>query len=204
MRVALVVPVVLPCAPRGYGRGRWRRGQAGLPRARGRRAATPATPAPLAGSSDVGRRAQPWRRRPSLRRGRASPSFTGSHAAPHAIGCRNVLPPLCPRSSRAAISTLIGIYSYIPRSRIVSRSRPFNNGCGYRAGYNSSRFGGSQAQFAIYCTGHRAMIFWAFLPSESMNMDNFRVSITTTTRRRKLSDGTIASYPQWYAEYRDP
>lgn len=35
-------------------------------------------------------------------------------------------------------------------------------------------------------------------------MDNFRVSITTTTRRRKLSDGTIAYYPQWYAEYRDP
>lgn len=35
-------------------------------------------------------------------------------------------------------------------------------------------------------------------------MNDFRVSITTTTRRRKLSDGTIASYPQWYAEYRDP
>ena len=35
-------------------------------------------------------------------------------------------------------------------------------------------------------------------------MDEFRISITTTTRRRKLSDGTIAAYPQWYCEYREP
>ncbi len=34
--------------------------------------------------------------------------------------------------------------------------------------------------------------------------NEFRVSITSTTRRRKLRDGTIASYPQWYAEFRDP
>lgn len=32
----------------------------------------------------------------------------------------------------------------------------------------------------------------------------FNVSITSTTRRRKLSDGTVADYPQWYCEYRDP
>ncbi|VTZ62311.1 tyrosine-type recombinase/integrase [Sinorhizobium medicae] len=32
----------------------------------------------------------------------------------------------------------------------------------------------------------------------------FNVSITSTTRRRKLANGTIASYPQWYCEYRDP
>lgn len=30
------------------------------------------------------------------------------------------------------------------------------------------------------------------------------VSITTATRRRKLASGTMASYPQYYAEYRDP
>ncbi|MDX0769586.1 tyrosine-type recombinase/integrase [Sinorhizobium medicae] len=30
------------------------------------------------------------------------------------------------------------------------------------------------------------------------------VSITSTTRRRKLANGTIASYPQWYCEYREP
>lgn len=35
-------------------------------------------------------------------------------------------------------------------------------------------------------------------------MSDFTVSITTTTRRRKLSNGTIATYPQYYCEYRDP
>lgn len=35
-------------------------------------------------------------------------------------------------------------------------------------------------------------------------MNDFRISITTATRRRKLKDGTIASYPQWYCEYREP
>lgn len=34
--------------------------------------------------------------------------------------------------------------------------------------------------------------------------DNFNVSITSTTRRRKLADGTMAAYPQYYCEYRDP
>ncbi len=34
--------------------------------------------------------------------------------------------------------------------------------------------------------------------------NTINVSITTTTRRRKLIDGTLASYPQWYAEYKDP
>lgn len=33
---------------------------------------------------------------------------------------------------------------------------------------------------------------------------NFNISITSATRRRKLSNGTIASYPQYYCEYRDP
>ena len=32
----------------------------------------------------------------------------------------------------------------------------------------------------------------------------FNVSITSTTRRRKLSKGTVALYPQFYCEYRDP
>lgn len=32
----------------------------------------------------------------------------------------------------------------------------------------------------------------------------FNVSITNTTRRRKLKDGTIAAYPQYYCEFRDP
>ena len=35
-------------------------------------------------------------------------------------------------------------------------------------------------------------------------MTDFNVSITTATRRRKLSSGTIAAYPQYYCEYRDP
>lgn len=35
-------------------------------------------------------------------------------------------------------------------------------------------------------------------------MNEFRVSITSTTRRRKLRNGTIAAYDQYYCEYRDP
>jgi integrase len=36
-------------------------------------------------------------------------------------------------------------------------------------------------------------------------MNNIQnVSITKTTRRRKLKSGTIAAYPQWYCEYKDP
>lgn len=35
-------------------------------------------------------------------------------------------------------------------------------------------------------------------------MSEFNVSITSTTRRRKLKDGTIAEYPQYYCEYREP
>lgn len=35
-------------------------------------------------------------------------------------------------------------------------------------------------------------------------MNKFRVSITSTTRRRKLRNGTIAAYDQYYCEYRDP
>lgn len=35
-------------------------------------------------------------------------------------------------------------------------------------------------------------------------MNDFKVSITTTTRRRKLSDGTLREHPQWYCEYREP
>ena len=34
--------------------------------------------------------------------------------------------------------------------------------------------------------------------------DSFNVSITSTTRRRKLRNGMVASYPQYYCEYRDP
>jgi integrase len=35
-------------------------------------------------------------------------------------------------------------------------------------------------------------------------MNDFNVSITTTTRRRKLKDGAIREHHQWYCEYRDP
>lgn len=35
-------------------------------------------------------------------------------------------------------------------------------------------------------------------------MNDFAVSITTTTRRRKLRNGTIREHPQWYCEYREP
>jgi integrase len=35
-------------------------------------------------------------------------------------------------------------------------------------------------------------------------MNDFNVSITTATRRRKLRDGTAAIYPQYYCEYREP
>src|SRR5690606_24490992 len=62
----------------------------------------------------------------------------------------------------------------------------------------------SRASGDYLCRSPRRDFFRAFLPSESMNMNDFRVSITTTTRRRKLSNGTVATYPQWYAEYRDP
>lgn len=33
---------------------------------------------------------------------------------------------------------------------------------------------------------------------------DFKISITTTTRRRKLTGGKIALYDQYYCEYRDP
>ncbi len=32
----------------------------------------------------------------------------------------------------------------------------------------------------------------------------FNVSITTTTRRRRLKDGTVREHPQYYCEYKDP
>lgn len=35
-------------------------------------------------------------------------------------------------------------------------------------------------------------------------MNGFKISITTTTRRRKLKDGTVREHPQWYCEYREP
>jgi integrase len=35
-------------------------------------------------------------------------------------------------------------------------------------------------------------------------MNDFNISITTTTRRRKLKGGTISERLQWYCEYRDP
>jgi len=34
-------------------------------------------------------------------------------------------------------------------------------------------------------------------------MNDFNISITTTTRRRKLKSG-VALYDQYYCEYRDP
>ncbi|MDX0440633.1 tyrosine-type recombinase/integrase [Sinorhizobium medicae] len=43
-----------------------------------------------------------------------------------------------------------------------------------------------------------------FIFSESIMNQTVNVSITTATRRRTLSSGTIASYPQYYCEYRDP
>lgn len=35
-------------------------------------------------------------------------------------------------------------------------------------------------------------------------MNDFKISITTATRRRKLANGALATYPQWYCEYKDP
>ena len=35
-------------------------------------------------------------------------------------------------------------------------------------------------------------------------MNEFNISITTTKRRRKLSNGTVREHHQWYCEYRDP
>ncbi|MHA6646356.1 hypothetical protein ACX3P1_28075 [Mesorhizobium sp. A623] len=58
---------------------------------------------------------------------------------------------------------------------------------------------------AITCAGHYGVFLFSlfsFLMSNIMN--DFNVSITTTTRRRKLKGGTIAAYPQWYCEYREP
>ena len=34
--------------------------------------------------------------------------------------------------------------------------------------------------------------------------ETISISITSTTRRRTLKDGSIATYPQWYCEYKDP
>src|SRR6476659_7682070 len=34
--------------------------------------------------------------------------------------------------------------------------------------------------------------------------NTINISITTTTRRRKLKGGAVASYAQWYCEYKDP
>jgi hypothetical protein len=39
---------------------------------------------------------------------------------------------------------------------------------------------------------------------ENNIMNDFNVSITTTTRRRRLTGGKVALYPQYYCEYRDP
>lgn len=35
-------------------------------------------------------------------------------------------------------------------------------------------------------------------------MDHFKISITQATRRRKLSSGSVACYPQYYCAYREP
>lgn len=35
-------------------------------------------------------------------------------------------------------------------------------------------------------------------------MNGFRISITTTIRRRKLTSGAVSAHQQWYCEYRDP
>ncbi|WP_091575932.1 tyrosine-type recombinase/integrase [Mesorhizobium qingshengii] len=43
---------------------------------------------------------------------------------------------------------------------------------------------------------------FSFLTSNAMT--DFNVSITTATRRRKLRDGKVALYPQYYCEYREP
>lgn len=57
----------------------------------------------------------------------------------------------------------------------------------------------------ITCAGYAAVFSWPFFPiGTSEKMNNFSVSITSTTRRRKLKNGTVAAYPQWYCEYRDP
>ena len=37
-----------------------------------------------------------------------------------------------------------------------------------------------------------------------MNKIANNISITSTTRRRKLKGGAVATYPQWYCEYKDP
>lgn len=91
------------------------------------------------------------------------------------------------------------------RGRVVSRLSPLTSGRGCRTGYNFRRFTGSPALLAITCAGYLGVIFFGlFCPAESLNMNDFKVSITTTTRRRKLKDGTVREHPQWYCEYREP
>ncbi|NKB84013.1 hypothetical protein HED51_14760 [Ochrobactrum grignonense] len=65
-------------------------------------------------------------------------------------------------------------------------------------------FLGFSRQLTINCAGCFAVFFSQFLSNASKKMKDFNISITSTTRRRKLSDGTIAEYPQWYCEYKDP
>jgi hypothetical protein len=64
---------------------------------------------------------------------------------------------------------------------------------------------GSAGAFTITCAGHASVFSFPFFSfSTGKTMNDFNVSITNTTRRRKLKNGTIALYPQWYCEYREP
>lgn len=91
------------------------------------------------------------------------------------------------------------------RSPVVSGLRHSPSGQGHGAGYDSSRFAGSEPPLAINCAGYFGVFssgIFSFGTSNTMN--EFNVSITSTTRRRKLTSGKVALYPQYYCEYRDP
>lgn len=55
----------------------------------------------------------------------------------------------------------------------------------------------------ITCTGHTSVFSCRFWIMRELDMKDFNVSITHTTRRRKLRGGKVARYDH-YCEYKDP
>ena len=173
MRVALVVPVALPCTPRGYGRGRWRRaaGRVGSPHGAAgqlhqphRRHSPAGTPA-AAFRWPVGRVS--WTlscQRVGVPRSCGSASSIWAVAAVPLVG----QPVWTQRRSfpvevfAEGDSTLHEHGFQTVRGRVVSRPRTLNNIRGHALGHCWSRFTSSPVALAITCVGCKPMIFWAF------------------------------------------
>jgi hypothetical protein len=148
MRVALVVPVALPCTPRGV----WQWAGA----ARGRWAAA---------------RTGPSRRHTSYTSA-TRPVGTGTPECRNAVSkFATVRFGVVPFAASAIPAEIFADSDFNlgelrirnSRGRVVSRPWPLNDGLGYRTGHASSRFTGSPAALAIHCAGHKAVFFFRFL-----------------------------------------